>query len=169
MNGELKFVKGDATLPPDEGQPRIIAHICNDAGGWGAGFVLALSARDSAPETAYRLWFGGYSGPYVPSFPLGPGKVQLVPYNETQAEGVYVANMIAQHGFTEPGKPAIRYLWLATCLNKLSVIATNMRPHASVHMPRIGCGLAGGKWGDVELLVRKFLVGHGIDVTVYDL
>ncbi len=40
---------------------------------------------------------------------------------------------------------------------------------ATVHMPRIGCGLAGGQREIVEALVRDELVAHEINVTVYDL
>ncbi|MFG2126703.1 hypothetical protein ACGFNV_02690 [Streptomyces sp. NPDC048751] len=39
---------------------------------------------------------------------------------------------------------------------------------ASVHMPRIGCGLAGGKWSRVEPLIAERLVKRGAAVTVYD-
>jgi hypothetical protein len=39
---------------------------------------------------------------------------------------------------------------------------------ASVHMPRIGCGLAGGKWSRVEPLISERLVARGVPVTVYD-
>jgi hypothetical protein len=39
---------------------------------------------------------------------------------------------------------------------------------ASVHMPRIGCGLAGGNWSRVEPLVTERLVRRGLAVTVYD-
>lgn len=39
---------------------------------------------------------------------------------------------------------------------------------ASIHMPRIGCGLAGGKWSHVEPLITERLVRRGITVTVYD-
>jgi hypothetical protein len=35
-------------------------------------------------------------------------------------------------------------------------------------MPRIGCGLAGGRWDRVEPLVRVALVHRGVSVTVYD-
>ncbi|MFD7653779.1 hypothetical protein ACFV4N_07340 [Actinosynnema sp. NPDC059797] len=35
-------------------------------------------------------------------------------------------------------------------------------------MPRIGCGLAGGRWDLVEPLVTGELTDHGIPVTVYD-
>lgn len=166
---DIKYVTGDATRPEETnaGQPRIIAHCCNDQGGWGAGFVLAISARDAKPEIAYRAWYAGSDERYVPKFPFALGRVQVVPYVESDS-GLYVANMIAQHGFGEDGKRPIRYVHLATCLNKLSIIAREM--DASVHMPRIGCGLAGGKWeGEVEVLVQRFLSQHDVPVTVYDL
>ena len=42
------------------------------------------------------------------------------------------------------------------------------RPTQRSAVPRIGCGLAGGKWSRVEPLVRERLAGRGIAVTVYD-
>ena len=56
MNQNIVFLKGDATSPNMEGI-KIIAHICNDIGGWGKGFVLALSKRWQQPEKEYRKWF----------------------------------------------------------------------------------------------------------------
>jgi hypothetical protein len=35
-------------------------------------------------------------------------------------------------------------------------------------MPRIGCGLAGGRWERVEPLVTAELTDRGVHVTVYD-
>ena len=40
--------------------------------------------------------------------------------------------------------------------------------NASVHMPRIGCGLAGGKWEKIEPIIEAELVTKGVDVYVYD-
>ena len=51
----LRIIRGDATSPQAKG-PKIIAHICNDLGGWGKGFVLAISRRWPEPERAYRQW-----------------------------------------------------------------------------------------------------------------
>lgn len=48
----LTFVRGDATNPQAKG-PKVIAHICNDRGAWGKGFVLAISKRWPEPEAAY--------------------------------------------------------------------------------------------------------------------
>jgi O-acetyl-ADP-ribose deacetylase (regulator of RNase III) len=39
---------------------------------------------------------------------------------------------------------------------------------ASVHMPRIGCGLAGGQWAKIEPLITENLLLSNIAVTVYD-
>ena len=52
---DLKIIKGDATSPQAKGV-KIIAHICNDRGGWGKGFVVAISRRWPEPEEAYRAW-----------------------------------------------------------------------------------------------------------------
>ncbi len=52
---EIKYIKGDATSPQAKGT-KIIAHICNDLGGWGKGFVLAISKRWKEPESSYRKW-----------------------------------------------------------------------------------------------------------------
>ena len=39
---EINYLKGDATQPHSQGT-KIIVHVCNDLGGWGKGFVLAIS------------------------------------------------------------------------------------------------------------------------------
>jgi hypothetical protein len=42
---EITYVRGDATAPSVKGV-KLIAHVCNDIGGWRKGFVLALRAHD---------------------------------------------------------------------------------------------------------------------------
>jgi hypothetical protein len=61
---------------------------------------------------------------------------------------------------------AIRYDALALCRRRL---ACRIDPDTVVHMPRIGCGLAGGRWDQVEPLIDQHLAGAGFDVRVYDL
>jgi O-acetyl-ADP-ribose deacetylase (regulator of RNase III) len=153
----LTIVAGDATSPQAKG-PKIIAHVCNDLGGWGKGFVLAVSRRWPEPERAYRRWHRERARN---DFALGA--VQVVPV----LPDVWVANMIGQHGMrTGSGGPPIRYDALERCLNALAGHA--LAHGASVHMPRIGCGLAGGRWERVEPLVNGALGARDIDVTVYD-
>ena len=156
--GEIEYVVGDATTPKGSG-PRIIAHVCNDAGGWGKGFVVAVSRRWPEPEAAFRSWFRERA---ANDFALGA--VQLVPVTGD----FYVANIIGQHGYRpSPGDPPVRYDAIETALGTLGEEA--LRLGASVHMPRIGCGLAGGRWELIEPLIKQELVQRGVAVTVYDL
>jgi O-acetyl-ADP-ribose deacetylase (regulator of RNase III) len=156
----INYSIGDASLPDKGASPRIIAHICNDEGGWGAGFVLALSRRSNLPEVYYRRW--QKEGKPVP---FSGGHLIIAPY----MDDMLVANMIAQHGCgpDAQGTPPIRYTWLINCLIRLRAIAREM--NASVHMPRIGCGLAGGTWDKVEIAVEFCLSRYDIPVFVYDL
>lgn len=158
MLGTLSYRIGDATAPVGDG-PRVIAHVCNDRGGWGKGFVLALSRRWSEPEAAYRAWYRERD-----HNDFGLGAVQLV---AVEAE-LWVANVIGQHG-TRPTKagPPVRYEAIGDGLAALAEHALALE--ASVHMPRIGCGLAGGTWERVEPLIEYTLLARGVDTTVYDL
>jgi O-acetyl-ADP-ribose deacetylase (regulator of RNase III) len=137
---------------------KIICHICNDLGEWGRGFVLAISSRWEQPEKAYRAWHADRD-----QNDFGLGAVQFV-----QVEpNIWVANMIAQHGTKSEGDiPPIRYEAVAECLKKVAAKAAELS--ASVHMPRIGCGLAGGEWTKIEPLIVEALCQRGVAVSVYD-
>jgi O-acetyl-ADP-ribose deacetylase (regulator of RNase III) len=151
----ISYFIGDATAPGRHG-PGVIAHVCNDSGGWGKGFVLAISRRWPEPEAAYRRW--ARSGEE-----FGLGMVQLVQVEDQLS----VANMVAQHGYVSRANPvAIRYDALAKCLSKL---AGQIKQGTLIHMPRIGCGLAGGNWDQIEPLIDEHLAKAGFDVRVYDL
>ena len=153
----ITYRDGDATVPQAKG-PKVIAHVCNDRGGWGKGFVLALSARWSEPEKAFRRWYRERAGN---DFALGA--VQLVQVRND----VWVANMIGQHGIkTGSAGPPVRYDAIDRALAALADHAEQLK--ASVHMPRIGCGLAGGVWPRIEPLIAARLGTRGIAVTVYD-
>jgi O-acetyl-ADP-ribose deacetylase (regulator of RNase III) len=153
--GPITFVHGDATRPA--ARPAVIVHVCNDVGGWGAGFVLAISKRWKAPEREFRAAFAVEKKPEL-------GDVQFVAVEPD----LWVANMIAQRDIRRgpAGEPPIRYDAVRAGLAK---VATFAREHdASIHMPRIGCGLAGGKWAEIEPIIHATLIASGIAVTVYD-
>ncbi len=153
----IHFVKGDATQTQAKGN-RIIAHVCNDLGGWGKGFVLAISKRWPEPEAAYRAWHKNRS-----KNDFGLGAIQVVPVEPY----IWVANMVAQRGMkTGSNGPPIRYEAVRACLKKLAEAANELA--ASVHMPRIGCGLAGGRWEEIEPIILDELASQGVEVTVYD-
>lgn len=95
----IQYLQGDATQPQAEGNT-IIAHVCNDLGGWGKGFVMAISKRWPEPEATYRDWHKERS---KNDFALGA--IQLVQVEPS----VWVANMVAQRGVEAgPDGPPIR-------------------------------------------------------------
>jgi O-acetyl-ADP-ribose deacetylase (regulator of RNase III) len=152
----INFIKGDATQPQCDGIA-IIAHICNNENKWGKGFVLAISKKWIDVKLDYHEWAK------TESFQLG--NIKLVKIDGVEPD-IFVANMIAQNGiYPKNNIPPIRYEALESCLTKLAIIAKEK--NASIHMPRIGCGLAGGEWNKVESIINKCL--HDIPVTIYDL
>ena len=161
---EIKYVKGDATNPSGEGL-KIICHVCNDVGGWGRGFVLALSKKWKDPENSYRKWSRKSASMCVSTddmFRLG--NIQFVPVEED----LMVANMIGQHDIRwKNGEPPVRYDAIEKCLIKVAQYAKEN--NASVVCPRFGAGLAGGDWSTIEDIIIKNLCENDIDVTVYDL
>jgi len=149
----IQYITGDATAPIGDCN-KIIAHICNDVGKWGKGFVLAISKRWPQPKAEFVNLHARQS--------LKLGVVQLVRVQKA----IWVANMVAQRDtVAHGGLPPIRYGALLECLKELGLYAHQLQ--ASVHMPRIGCGLAGGKWERVEPLIVETL--PGTQVFVYDL
>ncbi len=119
---------------------------------------MAVSKRWLSPEAEYRNWYNERA-----NNDFGLGKVQIVKV-ETY---IYVANMIGQKG-TKTGSNGvpIRYEAVNDCLEQLVVISKEL--NASVHMPRIGCGLAGGKWEKIEPIIMNTLIKQGIETWVYD-
>jgi O-acetyl-ADP-ribose deacetylase (regulator of RNase III) len=155
----IRYLEGDATRPQGEG-PKIIAHVCNDIGAWGKGFVLAISKRSKKPEVEFKKW---YSERENNDYALGA--VQLI---EIEPH-LWVANMIGQHKIAKKGDtglPPVRYQAIEQALSKLAEKA--IQCDATVHMPRIGCGLAGGQWDLIEPLIIKQLSERDIEVNVYD-
>ena len=153
----IVYVTGDATCPTGSGK-KMIVHVCNNRGGWGAGFVVALSRRWKEPERSYRLLADLHRPEHIPM-----GQVDFATTDDDEIE---VANMVAQEGFWDGASQIpLRYWALKECLEKVAEYA---RPRGfSIHMPRIGCGLAGGSWEDVEPILYDKL--QGLEVTVYDL
>jgi O-acetyl-ADP-ribose deacetylase (regulator of RNase III) len=153
---DINYIKGDATNPTGNGN-KIIVHICNDIGGWGKGFVMAISKRWKLPEQRYREWFKTKD-----NFNLG--QVQFVQVEEE----LWVANLIGQHKINkdENGNAPIRYEAILLGLEKVGQFANDKK--ATIHMPRIGCGLAGGTWDKIEPLINSSFTKKSIQVTVYD-
>ena len=142
----IHYIRGDATAPVRT--RAVIAHICNDMGAWGAGFTAAIDRRWTEPGRVYGI---------QPQHHLGAVRfVQVTPH-------ICVANMVAQHGYGR-GVRRVDDRALVACLRNVAQYARDRS--ATVHMPRIGCGLGGAKWEEIEPLVLEACAG--VDVWVYD-
>ena len=156
MQGKIIYQKGDATDPIFlyDNEVRIIIHICNNTNKWGKGFVMALSSRWPTIDQIYH------------KYPQILGTIQpLIKISED----LFVCNMIAQEGIKSVNSvPPIRYDALKSCLYSLAEIFKSFNK-ISIHMPRIGCGLAGGKWSQIKEIINDILITNGFNVVVYDL
>lgn len=168
----IKYVEGDATLPQGDGR-KIIAHICNDMGQWGAGFVIALSDRCTLPEEYYRRWYESEDSipPELSDNQFELGNIQFAPFfygrDHWLKGNQFVCNMIAQINSDPSRTIPVSYVALRICLKKLAKRAEWAQ--ATIHMPRIGCGIAGGDWAEVSKSILQEVSAHNIAVTVYDL
>lgn len=157
--GLLRYKKGDASMPIG-GTFRYILQVNNNEGKYGAGFSGALSKRWPKVESEYKQWWRSQNGK------LKLGEIQVIQVQLDTA----VINMIAQDGIRKNSKDDtvhIKYDALETCLKK--VAKEILDNGGSVHTVRIGCGLAGGTWNEVELIIKEQLIKKGIDVTIYDM
>lgn len=153
----IRYVSGDATQPQtDGGTYPIIVHVVNDMGLWGAGFTAALTRRFGPfMQQRYRSWW------CMENAALGSV------YIDVQGP-VAVAHLMAQHGVGRSQQRVV-YPALDVALTQLpKVCDAKLGARAlSFHMPRIGCGLGGGSWAEVEPILNRTL--PGFPITVYDL
>jgi len=99
------------------------------------------------------------------------GSVAIVPV----APELCVANLIGQSGIGNHGHiPPIRYEAIRKGFQRIIKYETERGrdgegpENTSIHMPRLGCGLAGGDWALIEPLIEATFIEAGMDVTVYD-
>ena len=157
-NPTINYLRGDATRPRGDGF-HLICHVVNDrTPRWGGGgFAQVVRRRFPEIQEDFISWSQTHRGEFA------LGHARFFPVDESLA----VFSMICQKGYGPSLRPRIRYSALKACLDQLAVVAKERE--ASVHMPRIGCGQAGGSWDIVSELVEESLCCQGILVTVYDL
>jgi O-acetyl-ADP-ribose deacetylase (regulator of RNase III) len=153
----IRFVQGDVLEPRGAG-PTVICQLVNDqARVWGGGVAKLAGKKYPKAQKDFSLWITGI--PRAKRL----GEVHFAEANDSTV----VASLVGQEGFGPSSTPRIRYAALEHCFEKISEFASKRA--ATVHMPRVGAGQAGGSWDTVEEIVQDTLVTDGISVTVYDL
>jgi O-acetyl-ADP-ribose deacetylase (regulator of RNase III) len=170
---KFEYLVGDATKPTGDGV-KIICHVCNDIGGWGAGFVVGLNntfgKEVDSPRGKYLDWFKkGYYTHKNADIPFRLGEIQLVKVKPT----TLVANMIGQRNVGDwNGVPPIRYEAIRDCFINLRERIKPAMANGSVITlagPRFGAGLAGGDWTKIEGIVADVLKDIDVTMKIYDL
>jgi O-acetyl-ADP-ribose deacetylase (regulator of RNase III) len=158
----IHHIQGNAAQPDDS--HCIIAHVCNNRGGWGAGFTGSLDKafrHVPGPKGAYKdlVYQEKNAGGDWEKRLLGIS--QFWPQDRLHdSEDIRVVNMIAQNGYASHTQPCVLdYNALNVCLHTLYTIADILcvayKFEIPVHMPRIGAGLAGGDWDVILPMIAK--------------
>jgi O-acetyl-ADP-ribose deacetylase (regulator of RNase III) len=154
---KVRFLKGDASQPRGSGTKLLLQIVNDKALTWGSGFARALRNRWPSAQRQFTDWAGSSRR----EFRLGAVQMSRV------QDDLLLASLVAQHGYGPSDKPRLRYAALEQCLLKVAELA---RQHsATIHLPRIGTGQAGGAWAIVEEIIEQTLGKQELDVTVYDL
>ena len=153
----LRFLKGDAS-EPFGAEPKLLLQLVNDqASIWGGGFAKQARKKWPDAQAHFREWAHGRRN-------LKLGNMHSVSVRDDLA----LVSLVAQHGFGKASSgPRLRYGALFSALEKVAELAKAQ--DATVHMPRIGTGEAGGSWTIIEGIIRETLISRGIKVTIYDL
>ena len=154
---QIIYLFGDARDPRGAG-PQLIVHIVNDrTPNWGGGFALEVKKKWKTVQDDFRMWVS-----------LNRENLTLGNIHLSHIEGsLSIVHMIAQRGYGPSKTPRIRYAALSICLNQVAELA--LKQGATVHMPRIGTGQAGGQWAWIRELIDDRLVRRGVPVFVYEL
>ena len=156
---QISYLKGDASLPLEENT--LIIHVVNLLGLWGKGFVLSLSKQFPSAKKEYLKWSKDKE-----RFRLGEAQFVCV----GQQKPIFIANMLAQKGVRKNYKDSTTYIdydALRLCLKKVARFSLVNR--LSIQMPKIGSGLAGGDWREIEKIINEELIYHKIKCSVFEL
>lgn len=152
----IRILHGNILEPRNGGQ-KIICQLVNDkAVTWGGGVARKIAGRFPDAEAQFRE--------QLVYLPRGERLGRTI-FSQASDE-ITVASLIAQEGYGPSLFPRIRYTALKNCLEAVTQRAKENG--ATVHMPRIGTGSAGGDWGTIEEMLDDIMVRSGLFVTVYD-
>ncbi len=170
-NKDLSFIGHDPDTLDDPTRVFIV-HCCNDIGAMGSGVARALFMRWPEVRSEYVDWFQSREGFELGNFQLVPTKTGC---NGLVDEGFTVVNLIGQRSIRgKAGDVPVRYEAHREGFTALSDLLNEKFPYEGgvnpvIHMPRIGCNLAGGSWAKMEEIILHTFCERGYEVIVYDI
>lgn len=149
----FKIIKGDLfdLLPEDNW---VLIHGVNAIGAWGKGFVVPLGEHFPEAKSDYLQWVNGH--PAVGSLHITPIK-----------DRGFVVHVVTQSNIRSSVNPTPFELeGLVNGLVRLKKLLARS-PDIKIYMPMIGTGLGGGKWHQIEAVIRAVMRGFDITVVQY--
>ena len=162
-------VVGDLIAMAQEGKFQVVSHGCNAFCTMGAGIAPQMAKAfgcDKFPMEAQQ-----HRGDYNK---LGQIDWKVSTYTVCNSETDFlefdlaVINSYTQYGFglNHEGGSArpIDYDALRLCMRKIN----HQFKGRHVGLPKIGCGLAGGSWDTIKLIIQQELKDCKVTVVIYD-
>jgi len=184
-----RYIEGDLfDHDYDHSCPTVIAHVANDEGVMGKGFVVPLAQHFPWAKEAYVNWFkdnplqcdteilGEVGSPSRgqtqmvtvkrsdQALPPTPDEIESFRTDSNWEDRIVVANMVAQDlGSARP----LYYNDLARCMDQVANSREIVDGGGEIICPMFGSGLASGDWNFIEQLIVDCWLKRDIDVTVY--
>ena len=158
MTDNVILSAGDA-CNCEAGVPTLLAHVVNNRGLWGAGFVLAISRRWPEIKRYYDKRCKYYEE--RPEELLG--SIQCV----DAAQDITVVNMFAMAGVyhSRYNPTPLQTDSLFRCLKALRRKAET-DGYRVIQMPKIGAGLARGDWSTILKIIKTIFAGSAVIVKI---
>lgn len=142
----------DHDFSNDQGEFKVIMHGCNMQGVMGSGVAKEFKSR-------YPHAFEKYKQDINLGMSLGGWSIAKT---GTHRREIYLISAITQKFYGTDGKQYASY-------EAIENVMMHVLNHVDVVvMPKIGCGLGGCKWENVEAIINKWLP-EGKTVYVYSL
>lgn len=153
-----RYIKGDIT----ETELKFIAHGVNCQGVMGSGVAKSLFTLWPKVRDSYLDFYENQKGQYR-NFKTSNllGHVQPVKVTEDKV----VFNCFTQDNFGKDGIKYVDYNAIVDCFREL--MSTRFAIDTPVAIPRIGCGLAGGNWEFMQMLIND-VTQNRLEVWVYE-
>jgi O-acetyl-ADP-ribose deacetylase (regulator of RNase III) len=161
-NPHIRHLQSDLIDFGEDRGPVIVAHVVNDsAHAWSRrGVAATLAARWPQAARAFRAWT--IASPEN----LRLGSIHACEQRDGD-RNVTIVSMVAQQGFGPGAVTRLHYDALHETLAAVADLA--QRTGATVHIPRIGAGQAGGRWDLIESELAAVIADKGIGLVVHTL
>jgi O-acetyl-ADP-ribose deacetylase (regulator of RNase III) len=149
---KIRYIRGDlfTTNKP------VIAQGCNCQGVMGSGIARKIADKFPEVKTAYQYKYNKEG--------LDLGEIQLVPLWKPKTNIKIVANLMTQDGYGHGGI----FVNYDACYRAFLTLFRYCNMHwLNVAIPKIGAGLGGGSWDEIERRLLRAIEIHPVELDIY--